>query len=320
MIEKAQHVFSLACKTHLPKKISLHIAWAKFEEKHGFRENAIKVLSDLENMHPEVVSIPMMKYGIYRRMWSLSKAGEAIQVARSNVQSRDNYVYLTMKLARFRAKVEGNFNAAYEVLQEALKKYPVNERLHTCMVDLEYSGRQVVNVKSFCEACDNVIDNSQMPMNSRLKFCQRKLEMLEDIGSELSEIENARMQYDELCKEQRGDMGVNSDEPPEKKARVTTSVSSSVTISAAPNMSSVASSSGGGDFSSSTPHTVTAGSTSSSAESTSSQYGGYYYPWSYYGSQSYDQQYWPPQTTAAVSSSTPAISSSTPVPSSSVVS
>ena len=99
----------------------------------GFRENAIKVLCDLENMHPEVVSIPMMKYGIYRRMWSLSKAGEAIQTARNNVQSRDNYVYLTMKLARFRAKVEGNFNAAYEVLQEALKKYPVRVEA-TCLL------------------------------------------------------------------------------------------------------------------------------------------------------------------------------------------
>ena len=73
-----------------------------------------------------------MKAGIYRRMWNLSKAAEALQSAINNVKVRDHYVYLTMKLARFKAKVEGDFNAAYEVLQQALKKYPVSKTGRFC--------------------------------------------------------------------------------------------------------------------------------------------------------------------------------------------
>jgi pre-mRNA-processing factor 39 len=242
-------------------------------------------------------------------MWTLSKAAECLENALANAKSRDNIIFLTIKLSRFKSKVEGDYNAAIELVQKILKKYPINEKLHLHLVDLEYS-RPAVNVVSACKCCDNVIDNNQMPLKTKLKFAQRKIEFLEDFGNDAQMLTDARRQFEALLVNEK-DLGHKqhgkpedhlhdsvSTPPPEKRSRYD-SHSPSATESPA----------------SSYP-TTQAGSAGSSS---------YYYPWSYYTAgqtqpvayttssaasyQQYAQQYW---AAAANTSGYPATTTAPP--------
>lgn len=42
--EQASEVYERACKIHLPRKPSVHFAWASFEEKQGLYSNIVYVI------------------------------------------------------------------------------------------------------------------------------------------------------------------------------------------------------------------------------------------------------------------------------------
>lgn len=60
-----------------------------------------------------------------------------------------------------------------------------NPKLYLNLLELEYSGDVAQNEAEVLACFDRAL-NSAMPIESRLLFCQRKVEFLEDFGSNIN--------------------------------------------------------------------------------------------------------------------------------------
>lgn len=60
-----------------------------------------------------------------------------------------------------------------------------NPKLYLNLLELEYSGDVTQNEAEILVCFDRAV-NSGMPIESRLLFCQRKVEFLEDFGSDIN--------------------------------------------------------------------------------------------------------------------------------------
>lgn len=60
-----------------------------------------------------------------------------------------------------------------------------NSKLYLNLLELEYSGDVTQNEAEILACFDRAV-NSAMPIETRLLFCQRKVEFLEDFGSDIN--------------------------------------------------------------------------------------------------------------------------------------
>lgn len=60
-----------------------------------------------------------------------------------------------------------------------------NPKLYLNLLEIEYSGDVTQNEAEIVACFDRAV-NSTMPIESRLLFCQRKVEFLEDFGSDIN--------------------------------------------------------------------------------------------------------------------------------------
>ncbi|KAM5339709.1 pre-mRNA-processing factor 39 isoform 2-T2 [Glossophaga mutica] len=228
-IEGVRHVFSRACTIHLPKKPMVHMLWAAFEEQQGNINEARNILRTFEECVLGLAMVRLRRVSLERRHGNMEEAEHLLQDAIKSAKSNNESSFYSIKLARHLFKIQKNFAKSRKVLLEAIERDKENTKLYLNLLEMEYSGDLKQNEENILNCFDKAIHGS-LPIKMRITFSQRKVEFLEDFGSDVNKLLNAYDEHQTLLKEQdslkrKAENG--SEEPEEKKAHAEDTTSSS---------------------------------------------------------------------------------------------
>ncbi|XP_006264151.3 pre-mRNA-processing factor 39 isoform X1 [Alligator mississippiensis] len=218
-IEGVRHVYSRACTIHLPKKPMVHVLWAAFEEQQGNINEARRILKTFEECVVGLAMVRLRRVSLERRHGNMEEAEHLLMEAVKNAKSRNELSFYTIKLARHLFKVQKNLPKARTVLSEAIEKDKENTKLYLNLLEMEYSGDLKQNEENILSCFDKAVSGA-LSIKVRITFSQRKVEFLEDFGSDVSKLLDAYSEHQALLKEQdslkrKAENG--SEEPDEKK-------------------------------------------------------------------------------------------------------
>ncbi|XP_017538606.1 pre-mRNA-processing factor 39 isoform X1 [Pygocentrus nattereri] len=220
--EGVRHVYKKACTIHLPKKPTIHLLWAAFEEQQGNIEDARGILKGLEEAVPGLAMVRLRRVSLERRHGNLDEAEALLRDAMKNGKNATESSFYSVKLARQLLKVHRSIGKARKVLLEAIEKDETNPKLYLNLLELEYSGDVQQNETEILACFDRAL-SSPMPLDSRVTFSQRKVEFLEDFGSDINALVMAYDQHQALLKEQESTKRKaenGSQEPDSKRQRM----------------------------------------------------------------------------------------------------
>ncbi|KAK7151334.1 hypothetical protein R3I93_012312 [Phoxinus phoxinus] len=219
--EGVRHIYKKACTVHLPKKPSVHLLWAAFEEQQGSIDEARGILKAFEEGVPGLAMVRLRRVSLERRHGNMDEAEALLRDAITNGKNSSESSFYAVKLARQMVKVQKSIGKAKKVLMEAVEKDETNPKLYLNLLELEYSGDVQQNEPEIIACFDRAL-NSSMPLESRVTFSQRKVEFLEDFGSDINVLVAAYEQHQRLETEQetlkrKAENG--SEEPDAKRQR-----------------------------------------------------------------------------------------------------
>uniref|UniRef100_A0A4W6FFK9 Pre-mRNA-processing factor 39 n=1 Tax=Lates calcarifer TaxID=8187 RepID=A0A4W6FFK9_LATCA len=217
-----RHVYKKACTTHLPKKPAIHLLWAAFEEQQGNVEEARGILKSLEAAVPGLAMVRLRRVSLERRHGNLEEAEALLREAMESAKNATETSFYAVKLARQLMKVQRSLSKARKVLLDAIEKDQVRTGCILNLLELEYSGDVTQNEAEIVACFDRALQ-SPMPLESRLLFSQRKVEFLEDFGTDINVLVAAYEEQQKLQKEseptkRKAENG--SQEPDAKRQRV----------------------------------------------------------------------------------------------------
>ncbi|XP_030576797.1 pre-mRNA-processing factor 39 isoform X2 [Archocentrus centrarchus] len=220
--EGVRHIYKKACTVHLPKKPAIHLLWAAFEEQQGSIEDARGILKSLEAAIPGLAMVRLRRVSLERRHDNLEEAEALLREAMESAKNATEASFYAVKLARQLMKVQRSLGKARKVLLDAIEKDQTSPKLYLNLLELEYS-RDVTQNEAEILACFDRALRSPLPLESRLLFSQRKVEFLEDFGSDINALVAAYEEQQKLQKEsestkRKAENG--SQEPDAKRQRV----------------------------------------------------------------------------------------------------
>uniref|UniRef100_I3IWV1 Pre-mRNA-processing factor 39 n=1 Tax=Oreochromis niloticus TaxID=8128 RepID=I3IWV1_ORENI len=198
--EGVRHVYKKACTVHLPKKPAIHLLWAAFEEQQGSVEEARSILKSLEASIPGLAMVRLRRVSLERRHGNLEEAEALLREAMESAKNATETSFYAVKLARQLMKVQRSLGKARKVLLDAIEKDQTSPKLYLNLLELEYN-RDVMQNEAEILACFDRALNSPLPLESRLLFAQRKVEFLEDFGSDINALVAAYEEQQKLQKE-----------------------------------------------------------------------------------------------------------------------
>ncbi|KAM7368112.1 hypothetical protein PAMP_014362 [Pampus punctatissimus] len=198
--EGVRHVYKKACTIHLPKKPAIHLLWAAFEEQQGNVEEARGILKSLEAAVPSLAMVRLRRVSLERRHGNLEEAEALLREAMESAKNATETSFYAVKLARQLMKVQRSLSKARKVLLDAIENDQTSPKLYLNLLELEYSGDVTQNEAEILACFDRALQ-SQMPLESRLLFSQRKVEFLEDFGSDINVLVATYEEHQKLQKE-----------------------------------------------------------------------------------------------------------------------
>ncbi|XP_039338625.1 pre-mRNA-processing factor 39-like isoform X1 [Mauremys reevesii] len=218
----ARSVFQRACGYHLPRKPNIHLLWAAFEEKQGDLEEARRILKSYEESIPGLAMVRLRRVSLERRHGNLEAAEALLQEAIRDNEGMPLASFYAIKLARQVLKVQKNLIKARKVLMEALEKDPENAKLHTNLLEIEFSADVRQNEGNTMNCFERAL-SSGLPEETKIVFSQRRVEFLEDFGSSIHSLLTAYDEHQKFLKHQmtrkRAPENGCTDEPEDKKLR-----------------------------------------------------------------------------------------------------
>ncbi|XP_019750567.1 pre-mRNA-processing factor 39 isoform X2 [Hippocampus comes] len=216
-----RHVYRKACTVHLPRKPAIHLLWAGFEEQQGNVEGASIILKTLETVVPNLAMVRLRRVSLERRRGKLDEAEALLKEAVESSKTALETSFYAVKLARQFLKVQKSLSKARKVLLDAIERDQTCPRLYLNLLELEFSGDVTQNQPEILACFDRAL-KSPMEMESRLLFAQRKVEFLEDFGSDIHALVAAYEEHQNLQKEvdlskRNAENGYDSSQEPDAK-------------------------------------------------------------------------------------------------------
>ncbi|XP_051908384.1 pre-mRNA-processing factor 39 isoform X2 [Hippocampus zosterae] len=216
-----RHVYRKACTVHLPRKPAIHLLWAGFEEQQGNVEGASVILKTLETVVPSLAMVRLRRVSLERRRGNLDEAEALLKEAVECSKTASETSFYAVKLARQFLKVQKSLSKARKVLLDAIEQDQACPRLYLNLLELEFSGDVTQNQPEILACFDRAL-KSPMEMESRLLFAQRKVEFLEDFGSDIHALVAAYEEHQNLQKEvdlskRNAENGYDSSQEPDAK-------------------------------------------------------------------------------------------------------
>lgn len=195
---KVRDVYERACTIHHLKKPNLHLQWAIFEEAANNINRAAEILVNLEKQVPNVLQVAYRRINLERRRSDNEKCAQLFEHYIGNSKNKMISSTIAIKYSRFCLRVLKDFDKAQEVLKTAISKDP-NPRLYLQLIDLILQ-RPESKEDEVCAAIDEFLEKESAEPDQKALFAQRKLEYLEDFGSN---VESVRAAYDQYQKYQK---------------------------------------------------------------------------------------------------------------------
>ncbi|KAL0269665.1 UNVERIFIED_CONTAM: hypothetical protein PYX00_007316 [Menopon gallinae] len=199
MTDKIRDVYERACLIHHKKKPNLHLQWAVFEESKGCYDKAASILANLEKNIPDLLSVAYRRINLERRRGNLDKVCELYEHYLANTKNKAILSNMTVKYARFTLKILNDVDKAIALLRRALEKDKDNTRLYLQLIDM---GMQKTPIDE-----DNIISildqflTKDGDAEQKMLFAKRKVEFLEDFGSDITRVQKAHDEYEKYLKQ-----------------------------------------------------------------------------------------------------------------------
>lgn len=216
-----RHIYKKACSTHLPRKPAIHLLWAAFEEQQAKVDEAREILKSLEATIPGLAMVRLRRVSLERRHGNMEEAEALLREAMECGKDNTEMAFYAVKLARHYMKVQKSLSKAKKVLLDAIEKDQTNSKLYLNLLELEYSGDVTQNEAEILACFDRAL-TSALPLDSRLLFSQRKVEFLEDFGSDINLLvaayeENQKLQKESETSKTTAENGYDSSQEPDAK-------------------------------------------------------------------------------------------------------
>jgi pre-mRNA-processing factor 39 len=220
-VEKIRGIFNRACTSHLPEKVDIHARWAAFEELAGDFNAAARILEEQEKLHPELISLKLKRINVERRRGNDEKVCELYEAciksaeafATDDAASKDDALMadVSIKYSRVLRLYMNKTDKAKEIINKALEIYPKNIKLYLQQLDilLHTVPHNLEEIEKFFI---HLMDQDIKP-STKLKFSQRRVEFLEDFGTNMKSIQAAESAHVELKK--KLSEALKSEEPEE---------------------------------------------------------------------------------------------------------
>ncbi|CAG9859481.1 unnamed protein product [Phyllotreta striolata] len=196
---KIRDVYERACTIHHLKKPNLHLQWAMFEEGVGNAARAAEILVNLEKSVPNVLQIAYRRINLERRRGDHEKCVQLYEHYINNSKNKMISSSISIKYSRFCFTIIKDMDKAQEVLKSAIGKDHNNPRLYLQLIDLTLQKENVTE-KEVMEVIDMFLEKDNVELDQKMLFAQRKLEYLEDFGSDIQSVQSAYEQYQKLLK------------------------------------------------------------------------------------------------------------------------
>lgn len=216
---KIKDVYERACTIHHLKKPNIHLQWATFEESVKNFNRSAEILVNLERSVPNllqvvrtlklvrVVLVIGFRFQVaYRRINLERRRGDNDKVCQlyehyiSATKSKLIASNLAIKYARFNLKLLADLDKAIEIIAGAIPKDPNNPRLVLQLIDLSLQ-RDGVNEPEIVAHLDTYLSKDNIDLEQKVLFSQRKLEFLEDFGSDILTFQRASEEYQKYLKQ-----------------------------------------------------------------------------------------------------------------------
>nr|CAD7265385.1 unnamed protein product [Timema shepardi] len=122
MDDKIRDVYERACTIHHPKKPSLHLHWAVYEESHKNYDKASDILTNLEKVVPNMLQVAYRLINLERRRGNFERVCELYEHYITNSKNKVIANNLAIKYARFNWKVKGDIETSVSILNKAVEK------------------------------------------------------------------------------------------------------------------------------------------------------------------------------------------------------
>nr|CAB3265189.1 pre-mRNA-processing factor 39-like [Phallusia mammillata] len=284
--DQARAVYKRACETHLPKKPNIHMQWAAHEELNGNTTEAARILEQLDNTLPGMAMIKMRRVAVARRTGDIKKAEDLMRAYVASAAKDKEEVFYTRKLAWFLFKIAGKKAEARKLMKDLIPKYKGDVRLYNDLVEMEFQSAGGPDVPTeeveqlAMEAFDIALRSEKLTDDQKHSFSQRKVEFLEDYGSDVKRLQKAYDEHQKFLRNQKKRaQSEGLDTNPAKKAKTESSIS--VVGSASAPVAN------GTQYSSASTVSAAASYMNSAAQQAGAQQAGYTDPNMYY-----QQNYW----------------------------
>uniref|UniRef100_A0A1I7T7Y9 Pre-mRNA-processing factor 39 n=1 Tax=Caenorhabditis tropicalis TaxID=1561998 RepID=A0A1I7T7Y9_9PELO len=194
---KTREIYMKA-KTHCPSSLSLTLSHSAFEESNDNFDDAIRILDNFRHEQPGYVLLEIRYLGALRRKAEKESHGGSSEyvlnqyelLIRDSQASPNLHSFYSIKLARYHQKYRRDPKLAQKVLKKALTIDPFNLQLYSQNVDIAYSSESMTEL-DVLQAFDVALD-SNLRLEDKVRFSQRKLDYLEELGNNIAAIEDHR--------------------------------------------------------------------------------------------------------------------------------
>uniref|UniRef100_A0A6P7FHV5 Pre-mRNA-processing factor 39 n=1 Tax=Diabrotica virgifera virgifera TaxID=50390 RepID=A0A6P7FHV5_DIAVI len=199
---KIRDVYERACTIHHLKKPNLHLQWAIFEEGVDNMSRAAEILVNLEKSVPNVLQIAYRRINLERRRGDHEKCCQLFEHYINSTKNKIIASSISIKYSRFACFMMKDVEKAQTILKTAIAKDPNNPRLYLQLVDVTLQKGDPTE-KNITEILNMFLDKDGVDAEQKMLFAQRKLEYLEDFGSNLQLVQEAHEQYQKLVKQHK---------------------------------------------------------------------------------------------------------------------
>lgn len=170
----------------------------------GNFDAAMRILHAFEREQPGYPSVALRRIGLERRKARADRASSSDSTDYTNVIARYEKLihdpktsrvmasFYALKFARFQVKTRNDRKLAEKILKDALHRDRDNVQLHTALIDLHFSESRF-SMSTTLAAIDDAL-KAEIPELDRIRFSQRKMDLLEDFSNDI----NAIQEYTEV--------------------------------------------------------------------------------------------------------------------------
>ncbi|CAM1292564.1 PRPF39 (predicted) [Pycnogonum litorale] len=153
---------------------------------------------NLEQTLPGLLEVTLRRINLERRRGNYSVVNQLYQHCIDNAPTDKLKSHFSLKFARHLYKVTNEYDQAVELLEKTLSKNKGNVQLYMQLIDFAFHQKPI-NETTILNIFNKALKCSDIGDADKMLFSQRKIEFLEDFGSDIKMLIEATSYHEELA-------------------------------------------------------------------------------------------------------------------------